>query len=356
MMKLPKETSVHYPILLFVVMLGLATRVNPEVVVWMGRNSVWYVFCCYLLVLFGIWISLKVHAMNGLSLLLDTKNWGIVLSARLIYLVYALFFCGIVSIVNYVSGDFFSRALLLGEPKEYMLLETVLATAGALYPLKTHARYAHIMMIFAIPFFLFICAIPLLHARWHWLNPLFNTTEMTAPFNAFVNFLPLFSPLAAIVLMRKGKEDINGKSIMLFTLVITIFISFMLAMGIVSFGITRAKESVYFVYSTINAVRIENFVLERIVFIWMLYWKYIEIICAAFFIRCSARATASIFKKRTSGLFVLSAGFLSGTVVFFNSGPLMIYRFGSMMGILTGFMLLVMPMIIWLLVKLRRAV
>src|ERR1700730_7543611 len=99
-MKLPQETSVHYPILLFVVMLGLATRVNPEVIVGMGRNSIWFIFFCYLLVMFGVWMSLKVHTGNGLTVLQAAGNRGLSFSVRLIYLLYAVFFSGIVSIIN----------------------------------------------------------------------------------------------------------------------------------------------------------------------------------------------------------------------------------------------------------------
>jgi hypothetical protein len=355
-MKLPKESSVHYPILLFVVMLGLATRVNPEVIQGMGRNSVWFIFCCYLLVMYGIWISLKVQAKNGLTLLIASGNRWLSLSFRLIYLIYALYFTGITCIVNYVSGDFFSRALLSGEPKTYIVFETFLATAGALYPLKTHARYAHIMMIFAVPFFFCICLMTVTNARWHWLIPIFNKTEMVAPFHSLVVLLPIFSPLVVIVIMRKGKEDVSFISIGIFTLVITLFTSFIIAVGIATFGITRSKEVIYFVYNTINAVRVENFVLERIVFIWMLYWKYIEIICAAFFIRCAARAAAGLFGKQTSSLFVLGIGLIAGSVAILNSGPLEIYRFGGWMGVVSGFMLVGMPTIIWFMIRLRRAV
>src|ERR1700730_5107390 len=110
-MKLPKETSVHYPILLFVVMLGLATRVNPEVFVGMGRNSVWFIYICYSLVMLGVWMSLKVHQLNGSTVLLAEGNLGLSLSVRFIYLVYVVFFTCMGSIYNYLSGDFFSRVL-----------------------------------------------------------------------------------------------------------------------------------------------------------------------------------------------------------------------------------------------------
>jgi hypothetical protein len=356
LMKLPNETSVHYPILLFVVMLGLATRVNPEVLVGMGRNSIWFIFICYSLVMLGVWVSLKVHALNGSTVLLAASDRVLLLSVRFIYLVYVAFFIGMSSIYNYLSGDFFSRILLSGEPKTYIILETILATAGALYPLKTHARYAHIMMIFVVPFFLAICLMATLNARWQWLNPIFNKTEIIAPLHSVASILPIFAPLAAIVLMRKGKEDINGASIAIFTFVIALFTSYILAMGIVTFGITRVKELVYFVYSTINSVRIENFVLERIVFIWMLYWKYIEIVSGAFFIRCAARAAAGIFGKRTSVLFVLGIGFLSGIISLLFSGPLDFIGFFDWMGYFSCFILIVMPAIIWLMLKIRGEV
>jgi hypothetical protein len=356
LMKLPNETSVHYPILLFVVMLGLATRLNPEVLVGMGRNSVWFIFICYSLVMLGVWVSLKVHALNGSTVLFAAGNLGLSLSVRFIYLVYVVFFIGMASIYIYNSGDFFSRVLLDGEPKTYIIFETILATAGALYPLKTHARYAHIMMVFVVPFFLAICLLVVANVRWNWLNPIFNKTEIIAPLHSVATILPIFAPLAAIILMRKGKEDINGASITIFTFVIALFTSYILAMGIATYGITRVKELVYFFYSTISAVRIENFVLERIVFIWMLYWKYIEIIGGAFFIRCAARAAAGIFGKRTSVLFVLGIGFLSSIIALLISGPLVITRFYDWMGYFSCCILIVMPAIIWLMLKIRGAV
>jgi hypothetical protein len=322
----------------------------------MGRNSVWFIFICYSLVMLGVWVSLKVHELNGSTVLFAAGNLGLSFSIRLIYLVYVVFFTCMGSAYSYLSGDFFSRILLSGAPKTYIILEAILATAIALYPLKTHARYTHIMMIFVVPFFLAICLMAPLNARWHWLNPIFNKTEIIAPIHSVATIIPIFAPLAAIVLMRKGKEDISGASITIFTFVIALFTSYILAMGIATFGITRVKEMVYFVYSTVNAVRIENFVLERIVFIWMLYWKYIEIVSGAFFIRCAARAAAGIFGKRTSVLFVLGIGFLSGIIGLLISGPLVIIRFFDWMGYFSCFILIVMPVIIWLMLKIRGAV
>lgn len=354
-MKLPQESSVHYPILLFVVMLGLATRVNPKVLEGMGRNSVWFVFLCLLFVFLGIWISLKINKMNENSVLLPVEKKKFSFLGRFIFLVYAAFFIGISAIYNYISGDFLSRALLYGEPKTYTIIETILATLAGLYPLKTHARYSHIMMIFTVPFFFIIFLSPLLNARWYWLKPIFNRREIVAPVQSLAAVFPIFSPLAAIVLMRKGKEDINGFSMTFLTAVIALLTALILAMGIATFGLIRAKEMIYFVYNTINAVRIENFVLERIVFIWMLYWKYIEIVGGAFFIRCAARASAAIFGKSTSAMFVLIAGCLSGILVWQLKTANSIFHLVAWMGYFTFFILVLMPVILLMMMRARRA-
>jgi len=354
-MKLPQEASVHYPILLFVVMLGLAAQVQAAILIGMGRNSVWFVFVCLLLVLFGVWMSLKARNNDGYSLIHAAEQLGFSLFGRLVYVLYAVLFLGLSGYIYYFKGDFFSRVFLSGSPRAYIMLEAIIAILIALYPIETHARYAHVISIFVVPFFLLITLSPLLAINWTWVAPIFNVREIVDPWSSLALVMLSFAPLAAVGLIDKSKAEFNGLSILLLTTVVAVFISFLLAEGIALFGLTRAQQNVYLGYSIINSVQLENFVLERIVYLWVIYWKFITLVGAGFTLRCGARAIAGVLGVRINWIYIVASGLVSGGSLLFVQSPFAILQFEKILGYYAMFMLIVFPLILYLLMRLKGA-
>ncbi|UJF31290.1 SLC5/6 family protein [Paenibacillus hexagrammi] len=354
-MKWLKEESIYYPFLLFVVMLGLSvTRAPSLVILGIGRNSIWIFIPCLLSVWLGIWMHQVIARSGSVSLIDASHQVGGVFLSRSLYACFAVLFTGGTVYFTYLSGDFLSKTLLFGNLRAYVLLETVLATGIALLPLKTHARYAHIMMIFVVPFFLFISLAPLLHLRWNWVTPLFTRQEWNSPIHAFTSAMLVYLPLAAISLIHDKRRTIHGLSLGILSLIIAIITTYFMIIGIATFGIKRAGEIIYLTYSVVNTARIENFVLERIVFIWILYWKYMQFIGSAFLLRCASRAVAGVIGVRINAFIIIPMGLLIAIVEWVSASPFLAKSLSVPLGFMTFGFLAILPVCVVLGMKIRR--
>ncbi|MEK8132109.1 hypothetical protein WMW72_29850 [Paenibacillus filicis] len=349
-MKLSQEESIHYPVLLFITMLSMSiARLQGVLLGSVGRNGIWVILSVWIVAQAGLWCCLQVGRRYGSLLLISGPD--LTALQRLLFFFYALFFLNVCSFMNQVFGDFISKMLLNGSSAFYISVETVLATASAMFSLKTLARYAHILLLFAVPFFLALSFSPILNFRVDRLLPLWSMEEILQPYQAIGAAFLAFSPLAAIPLIHAGRKQVSGKSVMLLSFLVVALIVFILMAGIATYGIQRAREFVYLPYGTMNAVRIENFVFERIVFLWVLYWKYIESLGTAFMLRCGARCMAGLFGRRIGPLWVIAAGALVLLGGRLTARPILFDLYGVAIGYYSLVLVLILPILLYLRMK-----
>jgi len=354
-MRLPQEESIHYPILLFIVMIGLSvTRAPALVLLGIGRNSIWIFAPCLLVIWLSVWLYHRVALSAGMSFMLAARRVGGKLTEKTFYLLYALLFIGGAVYYTYLSGDFISKTLLNGNLRFFVLIETAIAAIVGSFPLKTMARYAHVMMIFVFPFFFAISLIPLMSLNWSWVMPVIAPMEMDNPLHSFSCAMLVYLPLAALGLIQDKKHTFSRLSVTLGCTLIALMTTYFMAAGIANFGITRAKQIVYLTYSLLNTVRIENFVLERIVFLWILYWKFMQFVGTAFLLRCAARSLAGVLGIRVNVYMIAVTAALIAAAEWFGTSPFLARGLAVPLGLATLGIILLTPLLLYAGVKLRR--
>ncbi|MCD1260642.1 hypothetical protein B5M42_017720 [Paenibacillus athensensis] len=355
-MRLPKEESIHYPILLFIVMIGLSvTRAPAMVLLGIGRNSIWIFAPCLPLILLSVWLYHRVVITEGTSFMLTARRIGGVFTEKAFYLLYALLFLGGAVYYIYLSGDFISKTLLNGSLRYFVLIETAMAAIVGSFPLRTMARYAHIMIIFVFPFFFIISLFPLMNLNWGWMMPLIAPSEMSDPLHSFSSAMLVFLPLAALGLIQdKQKVNLSRLSLALGCSLVALITTYFMAAGIATFGIIRAKQIVYLTYSLLNTVRIENFVLERIVFLWVLYWKFLQFVGTAFLLRCAARSFAGVLGLRVNAYVLAAVTVMIAAAEWFGTSPFLARALALPLGLATCAITLLTPLLLYAGVKLRR--
>ncbi|MCS7463945.1 hypothetical protein N0M98_27940 [Paenibacillus doosanensis] len=274
-----QEKEVHYPILLFVVTLGISiTRgVQTTVLAAVGRNGVWIFFPCMLAVVFGTWISLKiVTRMKSTSIMLAGGEIGPKLLAPASYFLHGLLFLGGAGYTLMLIGDFFSRTLLYGDQRLLMSIGPIIAGLMALFPMETIGRYAHLLMLFIVPPFLLLSLLPLSNAKWSYMLPIVDKSDWTDPLTAVAVIMLMFIPAAAsTMLITRSAQKPSFVSLAVLMTGASFIAGLMLAMGITTLGLPAGKTVSFLANGTYSTVRLENFFLERVVFLIVLLWEYL---------------------------------------------------------------------------------
>lgn len=348
-MRLPKEESSHFPVLLFVGMLTIAvTRIQGVALIGMGRNLLWVYFASLGPIWLGVWCLGRI-TLRHRSFMLAVRDSGSRLAERAAYLIYGLYFLGFAVFLNFTTGDFISKALLTGSPSFFIHLEMLLSTLAGMFSFRSMARYAHILLLFVVPFFMLVSLTPILGINhWDALLPLWSLSEMKQPATTFCRVLMTFAPLAALALVRDPRGQASGRSIVLFTFLVSALLTFLLSTALSNFGLKGAEQFIYLNFSILNAVRIENFVFERIVFLWFLYWKYMEFLAGAFLLRCAARGLAGTFGRPVQAWWLLATGALMAAVFELFYPPGRMERLSAQLGYASFVILVVIPFGVWL--------
>ncbi|WP_165452687.1 hypothetical protein [Paenibacillus thalictri] len=352
-----QEEEVHYPVLFFIVMTGLSTTrgVNKMALTGFGRDSPWIFFACLLVVLGGVWLSLRISSRyEGESIMLASGRIGPKLLTPVSYLLYAILFWGGAVYYLITGGDFFSRTLLYGNSTTLMISGTLIATLLALFSIETVGRYGHLLMIFIIPLYIVFSLTALMNSNWSYLMPVIRAREWAQPIHGISGAMLMFIPLAAVtVLSSRIKRKRVFVSVSLLASGSALFGAYTVTMGITTFGVHTARQFESLTQAIFDAVRAENFVMERIVFIHILLWKYLEIAGSTFFIRCASFCLAQAFGWKLSPLHIIGVGIGSAIFVVATSKPFFFRDFAYWLGCYGAAMLVAFPLLLYMLMLAR---
>lgn len=312
-----REHAIYFPLLFFVTVSGLSiSRLSTVILQGTGRNSVWFVSFVLLVILVGTWLSLRVSIRyGGVSIMQASGEACWKWLVPIVSMLYALLFWSVAAYYIVAMVDYYSRTLLPGSPVSLVLATTLIIVLAALFPIETHGRYAHALILFNLPVFLIVMGTPLMHVKWDWLWPVVHMSEMVRPLDAAAATVFLFSPLAAITMIRPPDRTFSFRSFSLIMLSVALYTSYVLGIGIATLGIETATMSYNIAYYTLNSVRVENFVIERVIFLATLLWIYYGLGGSAFMLRCSAYAFAQGLRMRLHPLVVIALGGIAGIVI-----------------------------------------
>ncbi|WP_159887755.1 hypothetical protein [Paenibacillus puerhi] len=315
MNRISNEPRLNYPILLFITIFPLAVSRPASVVVDdVGRNSVWFFFPVAFLALAGTWMSLQISKRcGGVSLMLACGEIMFRWLTPVAYILYALLYLGIAAYAIALSGDFSSRVLQYGDPRNAIIFGVFITACAALFPIETLIRYSHVLMIVGVPTFIAATLTMLTEAQWSWLQPIFSAKEMIRPDSAAATIMGIFSPLAAVTLINRANIKVTFFSLSGYMILITVFISYLVAMSIATLGIHTAQKLEYVVFYGQSAVHIENFIFERIIFWGSAILIYFKVVGNAFLMRCAALSLSQAFGIR---LGIVPIMLVSGVTVY----------------------------------------
>ncbi len=291
-----KRMSYHYPLLLFMSMTALSiTRLQRFMIEGIGRNVLWFWIPITLLVILLTWLSIYLHKQIDQRSLLECfhhKGLGWMRSA--LYIAYAALFMGLTFYICMNTGDFVARVLVQSDSKTMVLIEIILTCLVALFPIESMVRYAHLASVTILPIFFLLGLLQLRNMHWAWVYPNIYPEEWISPWDAIMSLFVIFAPAAAFTF-----KSLETKKPYLSSFMTIGFVGFytasMIALGIGTFGIHIAQEAFYLSYLSVSAVRIENFFFERIIYLGIITWKYIEFIAAGFFLRCAGWCISRAF-------------------------------------------------------------
>lgn len=351
---LPREQSIHYACVFYLMILGLAmTRVQNLIFKNAGRNGTWLILLCALLFLGCTWLYTTVAKSSNGATVLDSAGKFL---APVLYLLFALYFWGVSLFSDIVAGDYFSRTIVIDDSIRVIILSIIINAVASLFPIATLARYGHVVLFFILPIFLLIFVTPLKVVDWGWAQPMFNTKEWGSPWEAISACAILFTPLALYPYLRAKSDTMSYRSVTAWTLSGGLFASYILFLGYTIFGPNTAKEMVFLPQETVNAVRIEYMFFERILFIVILLWKYLQLLASALLLRCSAWSIAQILHIQRLRWIVLTMTGLSIVGVYNLRIPFMLLKMTVWLGYFGLMLMTMVPILLFLgfLLKNRR--
>lgn len=356
-MQAKRKQAIYYPLLFYVTISGLSlSRIVTVVLKGTGRNSVWFIGPVLFVILIGTWMSLKVSRQyGGVSIMLACGEAGLKWFVPVVHILHAMLFWSIAAYYIIAMVDYYSRTLLPGSPVSLVLGTVTIMILGALFPMETHGRYAHAALLFILPIFLILLGTPLMIAKWDWLWPVFDFRQMTHPIDAAAAILFLYSPLAAITMIRPDNRTFSFWSLGLLMLSVALYTSYVLGLGIATLGVETAMNSYNLSHYTVNSVRVENFIFERVIFLATLLWIYFGVGGCAFMLRCSAYTFAQGFKLRFRPLYVLALGIAAGLVTWFTRSSQIQLSIATWLGYYSFILLVLLPAALYALSRLRYA-
>lgn len=320
----------------------------------MGRNSVWYLFPILLLIMAGSWMSLQISKRCGdVPLMAACGKVAFRWLTPVAYFLYATLYLGTAAYMIALSGSFSSQTLQYGESRTAMVFETFIAVGAALFPMETMIRFAQILAVLVVPIIVALTLTMLMNAQWHWLLPIFNTAEMAHPVPAAAAILCIFSPLATVALINRKNTNVSIGSLSICLTIAALFLSYLTAMGIATFGIHSARRMEYLFFYTQSAVHIENFIFERIIFIGSLLLVFFKVVGNGFMMRSSAFCLARMFGRRLGIFPILMAGGGIAAVLWNIDMPFFFRHFPVWLGCYSFFLIAVWPALLYSMLLMR---
>jgi len=355
MNRISEPPKLQYAVLLFVTILPIMlSRPTSFLIEGMGRNSVWYLFPILALVLAGASISLQISKRCGDTSLMTACgkvafNWLTPVS----YFLHAILYFGIAVLTIALSGSFTSQVLQYGDLRSALILETLIATGAALFPVETMIRFAQFLAIFAVPAIVALTFTMLMNAQWSWLLPIFNTAEMTHPLSASGAVLCIFSPLAALAQANRARITVTVRSLGACMTAAALFLSYLTAMSITTFGVHSAKRMEYLFFYAQSAVHIENFLLERIVFLSSLLLVFFKVVGNGFMMRSAAFCLVRVTGLKLGIAPILLTGGIAGAVLWTINMPVFFHYIPIWIGYYGFFLTIVFPVLIYIILLAR---
>lgn len=316
MIRISNELRLHYHILLFVSIFPLAASRPVSVILdGVGRNSVWFLLPVLLLALAGTWMSLQISKRcGGISLMLACGEITFRWLTPVTYVLYAMLYLSIAAYTIALAGDFSSRVIQYGDSRTAIIFGVLIATLAALFPIETMIRYSQVLMIIVVPISMALSSVMLIDAQWSWIQPMFNVKEIVHPSTAAAAVMSIFSPLAAVTLISRKNTRISFLSLSAYITLVALFLSYLIAMTITTFGIHSAQQMEFAVFYGQSAAHIQNSIFERVIFLSSILFSYFKIIGNAFLMRCAALSLAQAFGIQL-GIFpvLLTGGIIAAT-------------------------------------------
>lgn len=350
-----KQEDIHYPVLLFVMMFWLAsTRIHLSVVEGIGRNGAWAFLAMCMLTLLPIGCTALISRTYPNESILSVQDKAIgKLLTSLSCLANGLLFLALGLYGTIMFGDLFARTLLYGDSRFLIAVEIVISTAAALFPVQTHARYAHVAVLTVLPLYVLVHVLALTSIQWSWIMPIFNRMDVTDPLEAFGGMMLVFSPIAAISLFPRNGNPIAFRSVAWVLLIVTLFGVSIFTLVIGTFGIHTAVEWTYPVHKAYQTVRVEHFFIERIIYVQMVLWKFLGCVACAFFIRTAAWGFATMLRRRLQMWWIMGTGFILILLEWNLDVPQFFREFAPWIGIYGACLLFGQPIWTFLILMLR---
>jgi hypothetical protein len=307
------------------------------------------------MILIGVWCSFQISkCYQGQSIMKASEQIGGKWLGSISHFIHGIMLLGPALLYNVETGEFFSRSLLYGNNTPTIVILMVSTLFVAMLPVSTMARYAHTVTILVLPLFLVLCMTPVMNAHWSLLYPPLEDIVWKDFNEAAATIFMIFSPLGTVTLfIHRGTKPITFSSIVVFTLVIAVFASFVLATAITTFCINTTKQLEWVSYSTLNAVRVENFFIERIVIIALLCWFFFQIVSSAFLVRCAAMELSQAFGLKFSPIWIWANMAILSVMSWVISITLVKYLYIIWIGYYAFFVLVVYPVLLYILMLLR---
>ncbi|MBG9587270.1 hypothetical protein [Cytobacillus firmus] len=338
----PHYNDAPYTILIFIIMITLSFgRYSHLLLTGMGKNSLWLPGIVFLFVLLGIRLTLatKKNDNHPYFKLLAPIHDSIIF----------LYFFGLTFYFTIVNADFYSNVFRMGNPSGMFYLGITFTILFALFPLKAHARYAKVSLIFLLPIFILILFLQFFNTNWLWIFPIINIDEIKTPITSIASVFYVFAPIVSLQLINAYNP--NVKKVTLTVFITTIFIILLTYLSIATFGIEYSKKLIYVTYSGLNTIRLERFMFERIIFVPLLIFNFFQILTGAFFLRFCSLYLSKVLRTQFNKFLIISNGLLILLISKINMSPFYVDKLLIILGICTFYLINIKPILILLISK-----
>ncbi|GIP40569.1 hypothetical protein J31TS4_38490 [Paenibacillus sp. J31TS4] len=356
MKRITYEPKLNYSILIFVTIFPVSiSRPISAILEGVGRNSVWFLFPILLLALAGTWMSLQISKRCGdVSLMLACGEILFRWATPVAYILYGILYLGIAAYTIALSGDFSSRVFQYGDSRDAIVTDVLITACAALFPMETLIRYSQVLMIIGVPVFFAATLSMLTETHWSWLQPMFHVQEMIHPDVAAATVMGMLSPLAAVTLISRKHTNVTFLSLSGYMTLLTVLVSYLVAMSIAAFGIHTAQKMEYVVFYGQSAVHIENFIFERVIFWGSVLLIYFKVVGNAFLMRCAALSLAQTLGIRLGVVPILLVSGITAAVFWKVDLPYFFLMAPLWLGYYSFLLLFVFPALLYAILLLRR--
>jgi len=345
--------SAYYPFILFICISPLTIdALMSGILFHVGRNSMWFAMPVVSILLAGLYCTQRVCVQRGAASLLQVcedslRPWML----KIVYLLLGLALLETVIWYNISSADFISKTLMYGSEKSPLCLFLIITVTMSLLPIESHARYAHLMMLVSAPIYVIISLIGFRNIHWNYVLPSYSMQELQRIDIAAANLLFMFSPLAAIPLINAGDKQqmrISFHAAAVIVLVCASYECYMQMLGIGIFGIHTAQKFVHLSQYIINSVRVENFIIDRMIFFGILLWTLTFVGTVPFLLRMGLFALCKTIGIRFSKITLLVGGVLVSGLILLTGSRITVQKGVVLFGYTDLLVIVIIPMCLYL--------